>query len=76
MTNDEYWTSITEQVENMILTTKVGLVVNGFHNMVDYEDEKLYYHDLNNWISLCNSMGLRLRMLLFEKHEFILFILK
>jgi SAM-dependent methyltransferase len=70
--HEDYWNDIVSQVSKMLTYTKCGLIVNGFHKSVDFEDPKLFYHDMNEWFKLAKYFDGKIEIELFQKHEFIL----
>lgn len=69
--HQEYWNEITEEIRHQSTLTK-SIIVNGFHNQVDYYDHKLFYHDLNKWIKLANELDMHMHVEIYAKYEFIL----
>ena len=52
----EYRNMFNLQVENIFKNINKGVVINGFHNQVDFEDPKLYYHDQKDLLALAGSL--------------------
>lgn len=72
----QYWNNIVIQLNNMVKCVSDSIIINGFHNQVDYTDPKLFYHDMGKWIKLANLLGLKMKVLVFEKYEFIIMLKK
>jgi hypothetical protein len=72
----QYWNNIVIQVNNMVKHVTGSIIINGFHNQADYKDPKLYYHDISKWIKLANLLGLKMKVLVFEKFEFVIVLKK
>jgi SAM-dependent methyltransferase len=71
-----YWSDVMLQLTCMLPSVSKGIIVNGFHNQVGYKDGKLFYHDLNAWIKFLNWLNVGVEIKIFEKHEFMIKILK
>jgi hypothetical protein len=76
MNDVQYWNNVVIQLKNILKSVKDQVIVNGFHDQVDYKDPKLFYHDMNRWIKLANLMQLKIQIQLFEKYEFIILLKK
>ena len=74
--DNSYWNDVEMQATNMLKSVSHSLIINGFHNQVDYQDPKLYYHDIGKWIKYANQQGVRLYFYVFAKYEFVMMLKK
>jgi SAM-dependent methyltransferase len=69
--HNTYWNDIKCQIKNQLCNIKKCMIINGFHDVVDYKDDKLFYHSLNNWVKLSQELNVKCEIYIFEKYEFI-----
>lgn len=72
MDDGTYLDYFNSEIRELWSKTRKGMVINGFHQGVDFIDEKLYYHSLYDLNRLANSLAADLYVdLSFNPYEFI-----
>lgn len=74
--DNSYWNDIEVQVTKMMKSVSDSIIINGFHNQVDYQDPKLYYHDMGKWIRFANKIGVKAYFFVFAEYEFVMMLKK
>jgi hypothetical protein len=73
---EEYWNEIKEEIVHQAQTIRKCIIVNGFHEAVDYKDVKLFYHSFADWVKLANELNMNIDIKIFEKYEFVIRLFK
>lgn len=63
---------VFDEIRYMLRTARKSVIINGFHNVVDYKDYK-YYHDLNKLVKFSQEFDTHSTTIhIFSKYEFFL----